>query len=67
MDGRKNLEASLKKARAELRRAQADYSTCLLNDPGGCAVEQEVVAAAERRVRQLEKKLHEAEVSHERE
>jgi multidrug efflux pump subunit AcrA (membrane-fusion protein) len=66
MDGSKDLEASLRKARAELERAQAEYSICLFNDPGGCAAEQEAVAAAERKVRQLERKLHEV-VNHERE
>ena len=56
----RELEQSLAAAVADLRRAQDEYSTCLLNDPVGCAVEQEAVAAAERRVKALRKRLAEA-------
>ncbi len=57
----KELEESLADAVADLRRAQDEYSTCLLNDPVGCATEQDAVAAAERRAKALRKKLAEAE------
>ena len=56
----RELKKSLDDAVADLRRAQEEYSTCLLNDPVGCTTEQEAVAAAERRVKALRKRLVEA-------
>lgn len=54
------LQKSLAKAEAELRRARKAYSTCLLNDPTGCGREQEAVAAAETRVGALERRIEDA-------
>lgn len=62
MDNASELEKSLAKARAELRRARKAHSACLLVDPGGCAAEQEAVAAAERRVQALERALGKAQI-----
>lgn len=61
MDNVKQLEKSLSKATAALKRAQAAYSTCLLtSDHTGCAVEQDALARAEREVNALRHKLVEA-------
>ena len=56
----RELELSLVDAEADFRRTQTEYSTCLLNDPGGCAAEQERLQAAERQVKALRRKLGEA-------
>lgn len=62
MDNVKQLEKSLKKAKATLRRARAAYSTCLLtSDHAGCAVEQDTLARAEREVNALRHRIAEAE------
>ena len=62
MDTCRELQKSLKRARAELQRAEKSYSTCLLTgDHSGCAAEQEAAAEAERRVHALEHRLAEAE------
>ena len=60
MDGIAELQKSLDRATGELRRAREAYSTCLLNDPGGCAAEQQAVAEAERRVQALRRNIDEA-------
>jgi hypothetical protein len=61
MDGIRELRKSLKKAEADLKRARESYSTCLItSDHAGCAVEQEALVAAERRVHALERRLVEA-------
>lgn len=57
MSTRDELGKALARAEAELRRARKAHSTCLLNDPGGCAAEQEAVRAAENRVAALRRKL----------
>ena len=60
MDGLRELEKAWRDAVGAVRRAREAYSMCLLNDPGGCALEQESLAAAEKRLRALERKLAEA-------
>lgn len=63
----RDLKKSLDKARADLTRARAAYSTCLLTgDNAGCADEQDALAAAERRVHALERRLRLAEIEGER-
>jgi len=67
MDNVKQLEKSLKKAEATLRRARAAYSTCLLTgDNDGCASEQEALTTAEREVNALRRRIAAAERQAER-
>lgn len=63
----RDLQKSLKKAQDDLTRAKTAYSTCLLaGDNAGCADEQDALAAAERRVHALERRLRLALIEGER-
>lgn len=57
------LRKELQDARDELRRAEFEYSTCLLTS-ARCGREQDARNRAARRVAKLEKKLREATAKH---